>query len=140
MLPEYFHGMKAEPKHLLMDIMNKHNISSQFSVLGRFTVCYPLPGSYIQSLIVCVTICNQHPEIINTELPKIRDAEESDVSVADVELPSLLPYNTYTTADYSGLNNNLLSFQIVPTNPGGTPEFLGVALLMHMPTYLNHHM
>ena len=60
--------------------------------------------------------------------------------VADDVFPSLMPYNTWSTADYSGLTKNLLSFQLVPTNPDGTPAFLGVALLMHMPAYRNQHM
>ena len=60
--------------------------------------------------------------------------------VADALFTSLIPYNTRTTADYSGLTNNLLSFQLVPTNPGGNPALLGVDLLMYMPTYRNQHM
>ena len=54
-------------------------------------------------------------------------------------LPSILTYDKWTTAYYSGLANNLLSFQLVPTNLGGTPAFLGVDLLMHISTYRNQH-
>ena len=77
--------------------------------------------------------------MIGMELPKHRDAEEADGVVAAAAFSSLLIYNTWTPADYSGLTNSLLSFQLVPTKPGGTPTLLGVALLMNMPIYRNQH-
>ena len=78
--------------------------------------------------------------MIATGLPKLRDTEEVDGVVAASALPSLLPYNTRTTTDYCGLTNNLLSFQLAPTNPNNTPALLMVALLIHMSTYRNHNM
>ena len=59
--------------------------------------------------------------------------------VAAAALPSLMIYNTWTTSDYSGFTKNILSFQIVPTNPGGTPALLVVALIIHISTYCNQH-
>ena len=77
--------------------------------------------SDMQILCLCFTLFDQHPDIIGMELHKRLDTEEACVVVAAAALPSLLTYNTWTTADYSGLTNNLLSFQLVPTNPDGTP-------------------
>ena len=65
--------------------------------------------------------------MIGIKLPKLRYAEESDGAVAADVLPSLLPYNAFTTADYNGLTNNLLSFQIFSTNSGITPVLSGIA-------------
>ena len=99
-----------------------------------------IPMSDIQSVRGCVTLCNKHPEIIGMELPKPQYTEEADVDVSAVALLSLMPYNTWTTAYYIGLASNIISFQLVPTNPKVTPVFLGVSLLMHMSTYRNQHM
>ena len=98
-----------------------------------------IPMSEMHRLSLCVTLFNKHPEIIGMELYKCR-YEEEDGAVCSVELPSLLPYNAWTTADYSGLTNNILSFQLVPYNIISTPALLGFDLLMHMSTYLNQYM
>ena len=89
---------------------------------------------------MCVTICHRHPEVIGKELPKRQGAEDSDGAFASATLSSLLTYNEWNTAYYSGLNNNLLSFQLVPTNPDSTPALSGVDLLMHMSTYHKQYM
>ena len=91
--------------------------------------------SDIKIILVCVTICDHNLDIIGVELSKLRDAEEADVAVSADLLPSLLAYNAWTTVDYGGLTNKILSFQIVPINRNGTTAFSGVALIMHMSTY-----
>ena len=102
--------------------MKKQNMCfSVWCVLGRFTVLIHPYVWHSNTSCVCVTVCYQNPEIIGIELPKLLDAEEADGAVDVASFPSLLPYNSWTTADYSGLTNNLLSFQLVPTNPDGTP-------------------
>ena len=139
-LPEYFDGMKAEERRSLMNITKQHNMCFSVKCVREIQSLLSIPMSDMQSLCVCVTLFGQHPDIIGMELPKLRDAEEADGVAAAAALPLLLTYNTWNTADYSGLTKNLLSFQLVPTNPDGTPAFLGVALLMHMPAYRNQHM
>ena len=53
-------------------------------------------------------------------------------------LPSL-PSDAKTTANTCGLNNNLLTFQLVPKNPDGTLVLSGEDLLKHVSTYANQH-
>ena len=53
-------------------------------------------------------------------------------------LPSL-PSDAKTTLNTCGLNNNLLTFQLVPKNPDGTLVLSGEDLLKHMSTYANQH-
>ena len=40
------------------------------------------PLSDMQSLRVCVTLCNYHPEMIEMEIPQRQDLEEGDVDGA----------------------------------------------------------
>ena len=90
--------------------------------------------------VICVTICKQHTYIIGMEHTKCQYSEEAYGAVAADEFLSLPPYNELTNAYYSGLINNILPFQLVTMNTDSTPEFLAVALLMHMSTYHNQHM
>ena len=50
-----------------------------------------------------------------------------------------MPYIEWTTEDYGGSINNILSFQIVPTDSDSTLVLLRVAILMQMRTYQNHN-
>ena len=50
-----------------------------------------------------------------------------------------LPYDTKTTANPCGLNNNILTFQLVPKNLDGTLVLSGEDLLKHMLMYTNQH-
>ena len=84
---------------------------------------------------MCVILCYQNPDIIGLEPPKCRDTEEADEAVTADGFFVTDKYNACTTVDYSGLTNNLLSFQLVPTNPDDTPALSRVALLMHMHIY-----
>ena len=122
-----------------MNITKKHNMCFSVQCVRDIHSLLSIPMSDMQILCLCFTLFDQHPDIIGMELHKSRDTEEAYVVVAAAALPSLITYNTWTTADYSGLTNNLLSFQLVPTNTEGTPTLLGVALLIHVPIYRNQH-
>ena len=50
-----------------------------------------------------------------------------------------LTSNAKTTANTCGLNNNLLTFQLVPKNPDGIFVLSGEDLLKNMSTYANQH-
>ena len=94
----------------------------------------------MKTLCVCVTLCDQHPDMIGTELPKWKDAGEADGTVAADAFSSLIEYNVCTTVELSGKTNNILSFKLVPTNPDNTPALSLVDLHIHMYTYWNHNM
>ena len=81
--------------------------------------------------------------MIEMELPQRRDAEEGG---ADGEVSALTraglqsqPSDAKTTANTCWLNNNLLTFQLVPNNPDGTLVLSGDDLLKHISTYANQH-
>ena len=130
MLSEYFHDMKAEGEKSMIDIMKNHNMCFSVQCVRDIHSLLSIPLSDMQILCVCITLCAQHLYIIGMKPPKRRYVEESYGAVVAATFPSLLPYNAWTTAYYSGLTNNLLSFKLVPTNPDGAPTFLGVALFI----------
>ena len=143
MFPEYFHGMKAEEKKSMMGIMEKHNKCFSLECVREIHNTLSIPLYDMQSLRVCVTLCYQHPEMIEMELPQRRYAEEggADGAVSELTragLPSL-PSDAKTTSNTCGLNNNLLTFQLVPKNHDGTLVLSGDDLLTHMLTYANQH-
>ena len=122
-----------------MDLVKKHSMCLSVQCVRQIHSFLSIPMSDIQILHVCVTICDQNPDMIGMEIPKLQDAEESGGAVTDDAFTSLMTYNTQTNEDYSGFTNNILSFQLVTTNTNGNPELLGVNLLMHMSTYYNQN-
>ena len=74
--------------------------------------------------------------MIEIELPQRQDVEEgvADGAVSALKragLPSI-PSDAKTTSNTCGLNNNFLTFQLVPKNPDGTLVLSGEDLLKHM--------
>ena len=106
MLTEYFHDMKTEEKKSMMGIMEKHNKCFSLECVRDIHSSLSIPLSDMQSLRVCVTLCYQHPEMIEMELPQRRDAEEGG---ADGAVPALkqaglppLPSDAKTTSNTCG--------------------------------------
>ena len=67
--------MKAEEKKSMMGIMEKHNKCFSLECVREIHSSLSIPLSDMQSLCVCVTLCYQHLEMIEMELPQRRDAE-----------------------------------------------------------------
>ena len=135
--------MKAEEKKSMMCIMEKHNKYFSLECVRDIHSSLSIPLSDMKSLRVCVTLCYQHPDMIEMELPQRRDAEEGGadgaVSALTQDVVPSLPYDEKTTANTCRLNNNLLTFQLVPKNPDGTLVLLGEDLLKHILTYANQN-
>ena len=97
----------------------------------------------MQILCVCVTLCYQHPENIEMELPQRQYSKEGGADGAFSMLtwdglPSL-PSDAKITEYICRLNNNILTFQLVRKNPDGTLVLSVEDLLKHMLTFANQH-
>ena len=59
-----------------MDIMEKHNKWFSLECVRDIHSSLSIRLSYMQSLCVCVTLCDRYPKTIEMGLPQRLDAEE----------------------------------------------------------------
>lgn len=122
MLPSLFHGMSVEEKKQLMSIMDKHDGWYSVECVREIHSSLSVPYSDMHNLRLCTTLCKEHPEMLEMEVPMDKEEDEPTPN---------------TTVHIAGVTDCLDNFQRVPLDASGAPKLTGEDLFDHMVTHRN---